>query len=87
MIVRRNERLANLLQRLPGRRFGVYRILPLFFFMGAALEYTMIHWHVGEVNFYRTYKKKMALDIVLKEERLVQSGQARALASQAESAA
>lgn len=26
--------------------------------MGAALEFTMINWHVGQVNFYRTFKRR-----------------------------
>lgn len=43
--------------KLPGKALGEFRMLPLFFVMGAALEFTMIHWHVGEVNFYKTYKK------------------------------
>ena len=36
----------------PGKKyFGIYRFLPLFFIAGAALEFTMINWHVGDVNF------------------------------------
>ena len=36
----------------PGKRkLGVYRYLPIFFCMGAALEFVMIKWKVSEVNF------------------------------------
>ncbi|GFG39858.1 hypothetical protein Cfor_08838, partial [Coptotermes formosanus] len=44
--------LQRLLDKWPGKKyFGIYRFLPLFFVMGAALEFTMINWHVGQVNF------------------------------------
>ena len=36
------------------QRFGVYSFLPVFFCMGAALEFSMINWHAGKggnVNF------------------------------------
>ena len=36
----------------PGERhFGIYRFLPIFFVLGAALEFSMINWRVGETNF------------------------------------
>ncbi|XP_012529535.1 small integral membrane protein 4 [Monomorium pharaonis] len=63
-----SRRLKKLLHKLPGKRFGEYRLLPLFFFFGAALEYSMIHWYVGEVNFYKIYKRKRVEELV--EERL-----------------
>ena len=54
----RNRRrfTSNVLRRffdaIPGkRRFGVYRFLPLFFFIGAAVEFSMINWTVGDTNF------------------------------------
>merc|ERR1712066_148801 len=54
----RNNVLRKVLDAIPGkRRFGVYRFLPIFFCMGAALEFAMIKWTVGETNFYRVYKK------------------------------
>jgi len=34
--------------------------MPLCVAIGAALEYSMIHWHVGEVNFYSVYKRNEA---------------------------
>ncbi|CAB3242080.1 unnamed protein product [Arctia plantaginis] len=33
-------------------------------FRSAALEFSMINWRVGEVNFYNTFKKRQAHDIV-----------------------
>lgn len=50
----RSNLLVKVFNSWPGReRFGVYRFLPLFFVMGAALEFAMINWQVGEVNFCR----------------------------------
>ncbi|KAJ1530710.1 hypothetical protein ONE63_005572 [Megalurothrips usitatus] len=57
----RSNKLARFLQNLPGfKTFGEYSILPFLFLGGAALEYVMIHWHFGEVNFYRTFKRRQA---------------------------
>ncbi|XP_073832460.1 sloth 1 [Musca autumnalis] len=59
----------RILDSIPGKkRFGVYRFLPLFFCLGAALEFSMINWTVGETNFYRTFKKRQAKNYV--EEQL-----------------
>ncbi|KAK7861655.1 hypothetical protein R5R35_006570 [Gryllus longicercus] len=45
----------------PGKKYlGIYRFLPLFFALGAALEFSMINWQVGETNFYRTFKRRQA---------------------------
>lgn len=63
-----SRRLKKLIRKLPGKRFGEYRLLPIFFIFGAALEYSMIHWQVGEVNFYKTYKHRRVEELV--EERL-----------------
>jgi len=47
-----SRRLARFFRAIPGKKkFGVYRYLPLFFVSGALLEFTMINWHVGTVNF------------------------------------
>lgn len=63
-----NANLRKLLDKWPGKRFlGIYRFLPLFFALGAALEFSMINWKVGEVNFYRTYKRRQASTIALQE--------------------
>lgn len=44
--------LRNVLNRWPGKRYlGEYRFLPVFFVLGAALEFSMINWQVGETNF------------------------------------
>jgi len=46
-----SRRLARLLHAIPGKKFGIYRYLPLFFLMGAGMEFTMVNWRVGNVNF------------------------------------
>ncbi|XP_068085336.1 ubiquinol-cytochrome c reductase complex assembly factor 5 [Anabrus simplex] len=59
-----SKTLKEFLDAWPGKkRFGIYRFLPLFFLLGASLEFSMINWHVGEVNFYRTYKRRQARKI------------------------
>ena len=48
--------LRILLDKVPGKRtFGIYRFLPLFFAMGAAVEYSMIKWTVGQTNFCKYF--------------------------------
>jgi len=55
--------LTKVLDAFPGKKtLGLYRFLPFFFLLGASLEFSMINWTVGETNFYRTYKKRQALD-------------------------
>ncbi|XP_026481044.1 small integral membrane protein 4 [Ctenocephalides felis] len=61
--------LRSFLSKWPGRRkFGFYSFLPIFFVLGAALEFSMIKWQVGETNFYKVYKRRQAKTIV--EEKL-----------------
>lgn len=49
---RPSSTLKNFLDKWPGKTyFGVYRFLPLFFILGAALEFSMINWQVGQTNF------------------------------------
>lgn len=43
--------LAKIIKKLPGKKFGNYRFLPVFFLFGAALEFTMINLRVGQTNF------------------------------------
>lgn len=44
--------LHRFLDNWPGKKtFGVYRFLPLFFLLGATLEFSMINWTVGQTNF------------------------------------
>lgn len=44
--------LQRFIESWPGQKtFGVYRFLPLFFGLGAALEFSMIKWTVGQTNF------------------------------------
>ncbi|KAG5876701.1 hypothetical protein JTB14_038022 [Gonioctena quinquepunctata] len=53
--------LKYFLDKWPGKKyFGMYRFLPIFFVLGAALEFSMINWRVGETNFYDTYKRRQA---------------------------
>lgn len=69
--------LIKVINKIPGERiFGEYRFLPIFFILGAALEYSMIHWHVGEVNFYKTYKRRRVEELV--EKRLQEELQQQA---------
>ena len=59
------EIIAKIFRKWPGKKyFGEYRFLPLFFVSGAALEFCMIKWHVGEVNFYKVFKKHRVEEIV-----------------------
>ncbi|KAH8396284.1 hypothetical protein KR222_007358, partial [Zaprionus bogoriensis] len=71
--------VRRLLNNWPGkRRFGVYRFLPLFFALGAALEFSMINWTVGETNFYRTFKRRQAKNY-LEEQQLLEQQQQQQL--------
>ncbi|KDR13037.1 hypothetical protein L798_13305 [Zootermopsis nevadensis] len=69
-----SSRLRWFLDRWPGKKyFGIYRFLPIFFVLGAALEFSMINWHVGEVNFYRTFKRRQAQQLAqerIQEEKI-----------------
>jgi len=63
--IQKQPLLVKVLDSFPGKKtFGLYRFLPFFFALGAALEFSMINWTVGETNFYRTYKKRQALDFL-----------------------
>ena len=43
---------SRFVDAVPGKRiFGLYRFMPACFLFGAGLEWTMINWHYGEVNF------------------------------------
>lgn len=67
---RSNAWLRHVLDRWPGKRLlGNYRFLPVFFVMGAALEFAMIHWHAGQVNFYKTYKRRQAEEWAQQQQR------------------
>ncbi|XP_019402942.1 PREDICTED: small integral membrane protein 4 [Crocodylus porosus] len=53
--------LRRLLQLVPGkRRFGMCRFLPLFFLLGGAVEWTMIHLRAGRETFYDVYRRKQS---------------------------
>jgi hypothetical protein len=40
------------------RQLGFYSFFPVFFLLGATLEFSMINWTVGQTNFYRVYKRR-----------------------------
>lgn len=40
------------------RQIGFYAYFPIFFLLGATVEFSMINWTVGQTNFYRVYKRK-----------------------------
>ncbi|XP_022210463.2 small integral membrane protein 4 [Drosophila obscura] len=68
--------VRRLLDSWPGkRRFGIYRFLPLFFVLGAALEFSMINWTVGETNFYSTFKRRQAKNYVEEQQHHQQQQQ------------
>lgn len=59
------DKIGKLLKAVPGEKtFGVYRFLPVFFCLGAGLEFSMIKWRVGKINFYDTYKKREARNLI-----------------------
>ncbi|XP_022908503.1 ubiquinol-cytochrome c reductase complex assembly factor 5 [Onthophagus taurus] len=65
MIKLYSSTLKKLLNKWPGKKYlGEYRFLPLFFLLGASLEFSMINWRVGQTNFYSTYKRRQAKNIV-----------------------
>ncbi|OAD56561.1 hypothetical protein WN48_03248 [Eufriesea mexicana] len=59
-----HRKIVKFVHKMPGKAFGEFRFLPLFFVMGGVIEFLMIHWHVGEVNFYKTYKRRIINDTV-----------------------
>lgn len=70
-MVRARSLLRRILKAYPGEKyFGEYRFLPVFFVSGAALEYVMINWVVGETNFYRTFKRRKVQEIIEEREKL-----------------
>ncbi|XP_045484872.1 small integral membrane protein 4 [Pieris rapae] len=57
--------MYKLVNHFPGKKtFGLYRFLPIFFVFGGALEFSMINWKVGDINFYNTFKRRQAKSIV-----------------------
>jgi len=65
-----SSRLARILQNWPGKRFGIFRYLPIFFSLGAGLEWFMINFKMGDANFYTVFKRRQAIDIIEKEVKL-----------------
>jgi len=46
-----SRHIARFLDAVPGKKLSVYRFMPIYFVFGALLEFTMINWRVGNVNF------------------------------------
>jgi len=66
----KQDLVHRVIEAVPGKRiFGLYRFLPFFFALGAALEFSMINWTVGETNFYSVYKKRQAIEHVEQKRR------------------
>lgn len=58
--------LKRVLDKWPGKKyFGIYRFLPLFFVLGAALEFSMINWRVGETNFCKCNQTTLSISIIV----------------------
>lgn len=58
------QTVSGIIKKWPGEKtFGIYRFLPLFFVLGAALEFSMINWTVGTTNFC---KRILFLFVLLK---------------------
>lgn len=50
------ETISKFINRLPGDRYlGPYRFLPIFFGMGAAIEFLMIKWTITNTNFCKYF--------------------------------
>lgn len=53
-----SKTLRYFLDQWPGKqRFGIYRFLPIFFVLGAALEFSMVNWTVGQTSFCKTFSR------------------------------
>lgn len=63
MFLRRNKTLVKLFQLIPGH--GPFKTLPLFFLLGAGMEYLMIHWKPWGTNitFYQVYNRNRAIEL------------------------
>lgn len=78
MFLKRRPFIKKLLDLVPGKRtFGLYRHMPIFFLLGAALEFSMINWEAGpdKTNFYKTYKRRVSHELAEKEIQLENSQQ------------
>lgn len=67
-----DRKAARILAKVPGRRiFGLYRYQPIFFVVGALLEFSMITWEAGpgKHNFYKTFRRTKAREIAEAEIR------------------
>lgn len=67
-----SRNLTKLLKSIPGEKtFGIYRFLPAFFVLGAALEFSMINWTVGETNFCKSFPKTLSGDILFADSEIL----------------
>lgn len=66
--IKRKSLIRKILDAVPGKNtFGIYRFLPAFVLVGAGLEYTMIHWEFKGHNFYKTFNRRQAQNILERE--------------------
>ncbi|XP_077869387.1 ubiquinol-cytochrome c reductase complex assembly factor 5-like [Saccoglossus kowalevskii] len=73
-----SSRLRYFLKKWPGKKtLGVYRFLPLFFVVGAGLEWVMINAKVapGGETFYDVYRRKQAESLAEAEDKARQEEQ------------
>lgn len=45
------------------RKYEFPMVIAISFVSGAALEFLMIHLHVGQTNFYKVYKERRSEEI------------------------
>lgn len=65
-----NQNIARAIRAIPGETyFGEFRLLPIFFFGGAVIEFMMIKWQPNGVNFYNVYKKKRIAEIIQQRQK------------------
>lgn len=62
------------------RQLGFYAYLPIFFAAGAALEFTMIHMRINNVDFYSVYMEKERVRLEEEARRLSQRLEERKVA-------
>lgn len=51
MVLFYSRTVSRLINKYPGKKFGIYRFIPVFFLFGAGLEFFMIKFTFKEANF------------------------------------
>jgi len=68
-----NRLLSRVVNNWPLKyKLGFYAYLPVFFVMGAAIEFTMINLRVGQVDFYTVYIRNEQKRLLEQKEGLSQ---------------